>query len=190
MAETSLVSVHATAPKLKKSKKRPRTKITEKLAIAIYEMKLRNGKACTAVEVGNLFGVSEKVVRDVWKARTWSIQTLHLDTKRSSIIRKIGRPKGCRDSRPRNKSDKNMPNVEDQQFSDLSRLGLEPKMIPSSYDHWTSVDDSCVESWTESRFCREKSKNGTTTCIDAILQAWEEGETEFLNVLEDPFGWD
>ena len=54
-----------------------------------------------AAKVAIEFGVSDKTVRDIWKGRTWTKETLHLDTARVVVQKNIGRPKGTRDSKPR-----------------------------------------------------------------------------------------
>ena len=46
-------------------------------------------------------GVSEKAVRDIWKGRTWSRETCHLDITRTVVPKKVGRPIGCRDQKQR-----------------------------------------------------------------------------------------
>ncbi len=58
-------------------------------------------KPSTAVYIARTYGVSEKTVRDIWKGRTWSKETWHLDTARIVSIKRPGRPKGCKDTRPR-----------------------------------------------------------------------------------------
>ncbi len=41
--------------------------------------------------------ISEKAVQDIWKARTWSRETCHLEPTRTVELKQIGRPKGCKD---------------------------------------------------------------------------------------------
>ena len=51
------------------------------------------------------FGVTSKTIRDIWMGRTWYRVTHHLDPSRFDSIerfsRKVGRPKGSKDSKPR-----------------------------------------------------------------------------------------
>jgi hypothetical protein len=54
-----------------------------------------------------MYGVSAKTVRDIWVGRTWYWATYPLDLTRSisteRLERKLGRPKGKKDSRPRSR---------------------------------------------------------------------------------------
>jgi hypothetical protein len=67
-------------------------------AVTIFQAKT---SAVTADEVATVYGVSEKAIRDIWNGRTWSRETWHLDTSRPLHLKLTGRPKGCRDSKPR-----------------------------------------------------------------------------------------
>jgi hypothetical protein len=77
-----------------------RAKLSVEQVIEIFNIKdalPTNGAARTA----RMYGVSEKTVRDIWSGRTWCDETCHLDTSRVLEPKSIGRPKGCRDSKPR-----------------------------------------------------------------------------------------
>ena len=54
-----------------------------------------------AAHVSKIYGVSEKAVRDIWTGRTWSKETWHLDASRSRPLKKMGRPVGRQDTKPR-----------------------------------------------------------------------------------------
>jgi hypothetical protein len=59
-------------------------------------------KRPTATSVARAFDVSEKTVRDIWSARTWHDETLPLEVNRTPrAAKKIGRPPGRFDSKPR-----------------------------------------------------------------------------------------
>jgi hypothetical protein len=76
-----------------------RAKLSVDQVIEIFHTK---GTALnSAANIATLYGVSEKTVRDIWKGRTWCDETWHLDTTRVLQTKRIGRPKGCRDSKPR-----------------------------------------------------------------------------------------
>ena len=77
---------------------KPRARLTQSQAIDIFKMK---NSASSAVKIAVCYGVSEKAVRDIWKGRTWSTETCHLDTARKVVPKQVGRPKGCRDQKPR-----------------------------------------------------------------------------------------
>ena len=55
----------------------------------------------SAASVSKKYGVSEKAVRDIWTGRTWSKETWHLDALRSRPVKKMGRPVGRQDTKPR-----------------------------------------------------------------------------------------
>ena len=89
-------------PKLSK----PRAILTETQAVRIFAIKHSPAslsiKCSSAAHVSRMYGVNEKTVRDIWKGRTWSRETAHVDSDRPSApIKASGRPKGCKDSKPR-----------------------------------------------------------------------------------------
>jgi hypothetical protein len=85
------------------STSKPRAKLSERQVIEIFQLR---ASALTSTEVGVDYGVSEKAVRDIWKGRTWSSETWHLDTSRPARplqIKLAGRPMGSKDRNPRKK---------------------------------------------------------------------------------------
>jgi hypothetical protein len=79
---------------------KPRARLSEAQVITIFQVK---ASASSATKVANVYGVSGKTVRDIWKGRTWSRETSHLDTSRPLLLKPLGRPKGRRDTKPRSK---------------------------------------------------------------------------------------
>jgi hypothetical protein len=67
----------------------------------------RNSKS-NAAKLGEVFGVSPKTIRDIWVGRTWYRETFHLDPSRTDaherLGRHVGRPKGAKDRRPRQRN--------------------------------------------------------------------------------------
>ena len=61
------------------------------------------GSGLSATKVADSYSVSEKAIRDIWTGRTWSTETHHLGTARTVVQKQVGRPKGCRDQKPRKK---------------------------------------------------------------------------------------
>ena len=78
--------------------RKTRTKLTEADALDIFHCK---AQLMSAAFVSKKYGVSEKAVRDIWTGRTWSKETWHLDTSRSRPLKKMGRPVGREDAKPR-----------------------------------------------------------------------------------------
>jgi hypothetical protein len=79
---------------------KPRATLTEDQAVDIFKIK---SSVSSAVKVSLCYGVSEKAIRDIWRGRTWSRETCHLDTVRTVTLKQVGRPKGCKDKKPRKK---------------------------------------------------------------------------------------
>jgi hypothetical protein len=79
--------------------------LTKDQAIEIFRLSLTHSshkKRPTAVSVARAFNINEKTVRDIWSARTWHDETLPLDVNRTPRpAKKIGRPPGKIDSKPR-----------------------------------------------------------------------------------------
>jgi hypothetical protein len=86
---------------------KPNARLTQDQAIDIFNMK---SSALTAVKIAVSYGISEKAVRDIWKGRTWSRETRHLDTTSTVVLKKVGRPIGRRDQKPRKKRVVTAPN--------------------------------------------------------------------------------
>ena len=67
---------------------KPRAVLTREIALDIYRYKIENGEAVAsavgrhACMLAGTYGVSEKTIRDVWTARTWSEETCILDPTR------------------------------------------------------------------------------------------------------------
>ncbi len=76
---------------------KPRAKLTQADAIHIFAIR----KSTSATIVAKAYGVSEKTIRDVWTGRTWKLETWPLDQSRALEMKPTGRPKGSKDSRPR-----------------------------------------------------------------------------------------
>ena len=69
---------------------KPRALLTAGQAIEIFKQK-KSGFSAGKVAGG--YGVSEKAVRDIWKGRTWSKMTNHLDLARANLPKTAYRPK-------------------------------------------------------------------------------------------------
>ena len=84
---------------------KPRAVLTKEQVIEIFRYSLAHSSSNnrpTASSVAKQFRVSEKTIRDIWKARTWHVETLQLDpNRRPREMKKAGRPLGRKDSMPR-----------------------------------------------------------------------------------------
>ena len=87
--------------------RKPRSVLSTDQALNIYSLKkgIVQGSAPSAAAVARSYGVSEKAIRDIWKGRTWSDETMELDPGRSRKERKrAGRPVGSKKSGSQSKS--------------------------------------------------------------------------------------
>ena len=84
---------------------KPRAVLTKDQVIHIFRMSIEksdNKARPSATAVAKQYSVSEKTIRDIWRARTWHDETLPLDMHRHPRkLKKTGRPKGRKDSAPR-----------------------------------------------------------------------------------------
>ncbi len=96
LANPTFLFVHLSMPDAAK----PRARLSEAQVIKIFRARAFASKA---TNVASVYKVSEKTVRDIWKGRTWSKETQHLDMSRPLQIKTVGRPKGCKDRQPRKK---------------------------------------------------------------------------------------
>ena len=92
------LKMHPALPQTRASK--PRARLTEEEVIQIFNAKVDSPPSAT---LATIYHVSEKTVRDIWKGRTWSRETSHLDPSRTLQHKQPGRPKGSLDSQPRKK---------------------------------------------------------------------------------------
>ena len=121
--QACLIEIRLEASKVPK----PRAILTEQQAVHIFELKQytmsSHGKRpLSAAGIARVFGVNEKTVRDIWKGRTWSRETWHLDCSRQILIKQPGKPKGCKDTKQRQRriSDRQMPGHEEQPVDRLA----------------------------------------------------------------------
>ncbi len=84
---------------------RPRNSLTKDQALAIFKRRPNCFRQINTAALAKEFGVTAKAVRDIWIGRTWYKDTLYLEPSRIDAVerltRRIGRPKGSRDSKPR-----------------------------------------------------------------------------------------
>ena len=92
--EDSLCQIRHHTPVSRKA----RAKLKEADVLDIFHCKTH---LMSASRVSKKYGVSEKAVRDIWTGRTWSKETWHLDASRSLPLKKMGRPVGRKDAKPR-----------------------------------------------------------------------------------------
>ena len=84
---------------------KPRAILNREQAIEIFQLRpsgTSEGIGRSSLAVARTYKVSEKTVRDIWRARTWHRETLHLDPSRPARAdTPPGRPLGRKDSAPR-----------------------------------------------------------------------------------------
>jgi hypothetical protein len=173
---------------------KPRARLTENQAIYIFTIR---SSGLSASKIAKSFSVSEKAIRDIWTGRTWSTETHHLDTARTVVLKQVGRPKGCRDQKPRKKRVVNpahlmtnfeFPNFVAAQYND-SRNTVESADVSSQKERvmrafWLETTDPCKQvshsKWVQTcaeedvpHWCQE-----TLPCcferIDEQLYTWNE----------------
>ena len=134
---------------------RTRAKLCEAQVIEIFQLKKSSSTSSvsTAALVAKSYEISEKAVRDIWAGRTWTKETSHLDTTRILFQKRIGRPKGCRDSRPRTAKagrkklshvDSERPGCVELRYNPAERLGKKVE-VPAFKNKSASSSVSTVE---------------------------------------------
>ena len=87
---------------------RPKSVLTADQARDIFGLKHSHESRsfyCASTILGRKYQVSSKAIRDIWKGRSWLNATYDLwDLVDRPLRRNIGRPKGKKDSRPRNRT--------------------------------------------------------------------------------------
>ena len=130
---------------------RSRNILSREQAIEIFQLKsnIKSMGVRTSL-IAEQYGVSAKAIRDIWVGRTWYRDTFLLDTSRADaeerFMRKIGRPAGARDVKPRaRRKDKEheltkqkKPIQKDPEDSSFSPLHL----VPSKEQNHRESDSS------------------------------------------------
>jgi hypothetical protein len=177
--------------------------LTDVQAQAIYRYKPEpfSKQENRAGALAKMFGVSVKTIRDIWVGRTWYRATYNLDSSKAPtidrLLKKAGRPKGSKDSKPRVKkvscpgstsSEINALKQEDavyrndrKMYDGTCRTLLAVDSIPES-------DMSCCGRNTPCCACNLSSISPTSVEED---KPWHAGSDLFcetqLEALEDPF---
>ena len=169
---------------------KPRAVLNAQQAIEIFRISLA-ANACmlacpSAVRIAASFGICEKTVRDIWKGRTWSRETHHLDHARPVLMRKAsGRPRGSKDSRPRNLS----RGWKSGLVSGV-RAPIPPSIGPCRLPATCITPiDVCMAIDPSQRFQNERlshQRNVISDSVDYQLHEWIEGTSE-PSALVDPF---
>ncbi len=81
------------------SSPKTRSILTEEEAVAIFKIKITNdstsrSERLSAAAVARDYRVSEKTIRDIWTARTWIREIVHLDPVRAALVERLKPPKG------------------------------------------------------------------------------------------------
>ena len=154
-----------------KATAKPRARLTENDVINIFSCKQSSMQATT---VANMYGMSEKAIRDIWTARTWARETWHLEPSRTLVLKQAGRPRGSTDSRPRQKKQLmhlfkevsiKQAQAGDQPFADH----CEPTTISAAniyYFQAPKIDQQCDSGDTEGS-CLQS--------LDEQLDGWDSG---------------
>ena len=159
---------------------KPRAKLTQSDAITIYKLKA----SASAIKVGRLHGVSEKAIRDIWRARTWANETWHLDRTRPEQIKRTCRLVGHKDIK--------------QDSGRQAPENKEPVHDIGDFEAYLSTKDSQVIELLNS-FClantglRSRNDDVLSGCmaipLDELLFKWEQEQCHDL-AWTDPFGQD
>ena len=210
--QACLIGIRLEASKIPK----PRAILTAQQAVHIFELKQRmstsnrGNRSLSAAGVARVFSVNEKTVRDIWKGRTWSRETQHMDCSRQMVIKHPGRPKGCKDAKPRRQrnSDRHRPSHEEQPV-DRSTCHSSLQVAEGQPAKWFEYPQSNTQSpssvtggkdrfddhdrpvWQE--YNPEQSMSdqhwpvsASTGSIDAHLDEWAQGNKSLVE-LPDPF---
>jgi hypothetical protein len=154
------------------SASKPRARLSERHVITIFQAKSPKTSASTAAKVARVYGVSEKAIRDIWTGRTWSRETWHLDKSRPLQLKLTGRPRGCRDTKPRKKR---------VLKSGVAGRAFEQDALKKHADRMAGLEQSsdsaaCFEDSSTGHPSRAAWRTSSTPChasVDEQLQAWD-----------------
>ena len=115
---------------------KPRAILNREQAIEIFQLRpsgTNEGFERNSLAVARTYKVSEKTVRDIWRARTWHRETLHLDPSRPARAdTPPGRPLGRKDSAPRRRPA--------PRLSEIAKLPAAKDADDPFHDDWPNWD--------------------------------------------------
>ena len=139
----------------------------------IYELKDAQNKE-GAVKIGSRYGVSEKAIRDIWKARTWAQATWHLDKSRAF------RTRSFRDKMELCKTDS-----EDKAAKYRNQCGHESDRFKVDFLDQSPIND-CMSNKCSGAEPRCEISVHRDDSVDNQLYRWANGEQTLSDVV-DPF---
>ena len=162
---------------------KPRARLSEAQVVTIFQAKAADSQS-TASKVAADYGVSEKAIRDIWNGRTWSRETWHLDTSRPLQLKQSGRPKGCRDSKPRKRRAGSRVELSSSTGSISELCSRQEEAQPPSSDYVTLISGlsqcsdtaTCVEELSAMRKPKAACWSLPTLChasVDEQLHEWD-----------------
>ena len=154
---------------------KPRARLAVLDAVEIFKLR---GSGVQATELANIYGVSEKTIRDIWTNRTWTRETWHLEPSRQVVLKQTGRPKGRTDSRPRR------PKIRVDHLRMEQPVSVCTSMQPFEDQYWTSADSTqfaddaqsplpCAFQLDSTGGARHDVKAPALPSLDEQLGAWD-----------------
>ena len=142
-----------------------------------------------AAALARMYGVSIKTVRDIWIGRTWYRATYHLDANKPPAIerlaKKLGRPKGIKDSKPRIKKIAVGPGAEGNTVHHLS-TDLHPLPIGGYEGNQIDRSPSSMSYCSSGFFGKSETAPTVPTQNDRYFVAWLASPIQ-TDKFEDPF---
>ena len=181
-----------------RGRSRPRAILTKNQVISIFGCKSSSHRAAVLAQT---FGVSEKAIRDVWTGRTWAAATLHLDITRALKQKQVGRPKGSKDKRPRQRRDAaetGTTKLEPKEIHNSATDGIRashanhlPRTSTPAEAISTQKEQQCADlenlPLSSTLLMKDCPQTRNSSVVDVQMHVWEDE----LNVLtEDPFAED
>ena len=175
-----------------------RAKLTAEDALDIFRFK---ESMISASKLSKKYGVTEKAVRDIWTGRTWLRETSCLDASRSLQPKKMGRPLGRKDAKPRKQRiarlTSPLPQVSYKTTDGftLYRSEVERHCSHQIFQAWPNFEGEAAYGFLLFPWCSKaveaSNKNiaGRDKSIDELLYE-NDLRTEIDREFQDPFGQD
>ena len=145
--------------------------LTEQQAVEIFRLRSVSSMTmmvCPASVVAKRYGVNERTIRDIWKQRTWTHATCSFAEIAGPMAkRKMGRPVGSRDVRPRK-----------QRPVARTSISYEPSTCA------TPVKCNATMPFWESRLRSELQEHSDKAQQDRIMQ-WRRSDCLLLDSSDD-----
>lgn len=173
-------------------KRKTRSILSKDQVLEIYRLR-DMPKNPGSVKIAARYGVSEKAIRDIWKARTWAKETWHLESSRPLSTRTFPKKNWCRtptsssESADDEKIDVFVGDAQGQILTIEQAKWFHRGLAEVNRGHLPESDQKDDQIFDDDQRCQyEQFVRADFESIDGQLCRWDSGEQTLSDVM-NPF---